>query len=318
MRILNHRLDGIARRQVEAAPPPRVGSSHDEAVEEAIVPVVRRTRFRALFENKVAVVGLAVIVGLVLFAYVGPLIYHTDQTGTFLARANQPPSAHFPLGTGPEGRDLLGSLMAGGRSSIEIGFGVAALATLFGMAWGAISGYVGGVVDAVMMRIVDALMSIPILFFIVLLAAIIHPTLLVIFLILSAGSWMAAARLVRGEVLSLRERQYISASWLFGGKSLHILIRHIMPNVLGVVLVAGTFAVADAILAFAGMTFLGFGLPPPATSWGELLTVGVGNVFDGYWWQLWPPAIALVLVVLAVNVAGDGLRDVVEQRFVRR
>ncbi len=281
-------------------------------------PSTSRDRLRAFLQNKVTLVGLIFIVALTLFSFIGPLIYHTNQVATNLVQGNLPPSAHFPLGTDPEGRDELGRLMLGGQSSLEVGFGVALAATLFGLAWGAIAGYAGGIIDTVMMRVVDALLSIPLLFFIVLLASIIRPNLFVIFLVIAAGSWTGTARLVRGEVLALRERDYVAASRLFGAKGHRVLIRHLVPNVLGVVVVAGTFTVADAILAFAAIAFLGLGLPPPATSWGDLLTIGVDNVFNGYWWQLWPPAIALVAVELAVNVAGDGLRDVMEQRLVRR
>lgn len=281
-------------------------------------PSTGRDRLRALLQNKVTVAGLIVIAALILFSFIGPLIYHTNQVATNLVRENLPPSARNPLGTDPEGRDELGRLMLGGQSSLEVGFGVAFAATLFGLAWGAMAGYAGGIIDTLMMRVVDALLAIPLLFFIVLLASIIRPNLFVIFLVIAAGSWTGTARLVRGEVLALRERDYVAASRLFGAKGHRVLARHLVPNVLGVVVVAGTFTVADAILAFAAIAFLGLGLPPPATSWGDLLTIGVDNVFNGYWWQLWPPAIALVAVELAVNVAGDGLRDVMEQRLVRR
>ena len=277
-----------------------------------------RRRVAMLLENKMTVAGLIVIAGLILFSFIGPLLYHTNQTGTFLLRENLAPSGRFPLGTDPEGRDELGRLMLGGQSSLEVGFGVAVVATIFGMMWGAIAGFAGGILDSLMMRIVDALLAIPLLFFIVLLASIIRPNLVLIFLVIAAGSWMEMARLVRGEVLALRERDYVAASRVFGARSHRIIIRHLIPNVLGVVVVAGTFIVADSILAFAALAFLGLGVPPPATSWGDLLTIGVDNVFNGFWWQLWPAAVALVLVEIAVNIVGDGVRDVVEQRLIRR
>jgi ABC-type dipeptide/oligopeptide/nickel transport system permease subunit len=278
----------------------------------------RRHPLMMLLDNKISFAGIVVIVILALFSFLGPVFYHTNQTSTNLLLQNLRPSSQFPLGTDPEGRNELGRLMLGGQSSLEVGFGVAFLSTLFGLAWGAVAGYVGGILDTVMMRIVDAFLAIPLLFFIVFLASVIQPNLFVILLVISLGSWMGTARLVRGEVLSLREREYVAASVLFGASSRRILVRHLVPNVLGVVVVAGTFCVADSILAFSAMAFLGLGLPPPATSWGDLLTVGINNVFNGYWWQLWPPAVALVLVELAVNVVGDGLRDVTEQRLVRR
>jgi ABC-type dipeptide/oligopeptide/nickel transport system permease subunit len=278
----------------------------------------RQHPLRILLSNKVSLVGIIVIVVLALFSFLGPFFYHTNQTATRLLLQNLAPSGQFPLGTDPEGRNELGRLMLGGQSSLEVGFGVAFISTVFGLAWGAVAGYVGGILDTVMMRIVDAFLAIPLLFFIVFLASVIQPNLFVILLVISLGSWMGTARLVRGEVLSLREREYVAASVLFGASSRRILVRHLVPNVLGVVVVAGTFCVADSILAFSAMAFLGLGLPPPSTSWGDLLTVGINNVFNGFWWQLWPPAVALVLVELAVNVVGDGLRDVTEQRLVRR
>lgn len=269
-------------------------------------------------QNKLAVVGLVILIGLTLFCFVGPMLYRTDQTATNLLLANRPPSAAHLLGTSPEGRDELGRLMVGGQSTLEVGFAVAVLATAFGLAWGAIAGYVGGMTDAFMMRIVDAVLAIPFLFFVVLLASLVPPTLVIIILAITATSWLSTARLVRGEVLSLRTRDYVAASRSFGGRHGHIVTRHLAPNVLGVVAVNATLKMADAILIFASVAFLGLGVPPPGTSWGEMLTTGINNVFNGYWWQLWPPAVAIVLVVLAVNVVGDGLHDLVERRLERR
>lgn len=269
-------------------------------------------------QNRLAVAGLVIIAGLILFSFAGPLLYRTNQTSTNLILQNQPPSAAHLLGTSPEGRDEIGQLMVGGQITLEVGFAVAILATAFGMAWGAIAGYLGGGVDAVMMRVVDAVLAIPFLFFIVLLASITTPNLLIIVLAISAASWLSTARLVRGEVLSLRTRDYVEASKVFGARHSYVLVRHLAPNVVGVVAVNATLKMADAILAYAGMAFLGLSVPPPATSWGDLLTTGINHVFDGYWWQLWPPAVAIVLIVLAVNVVGDGLHDLVERRLERR
>ena len=271
----------------------------------------------AAWQNRLAVAGLVVIVLLTLFSFVGPILYRTNQVSANLALANEAPSAAHLLGTSPEGRDEIGRLMAGGQSTLEVGFAVALLATAFGMIWGAVAGYIGGVVDAVMMRIVDAVLAIPFLFFIVLLASIMTPNLFVIILSITAVSWLSTARLVRGEVLSLRTREYVSASKTFGARHWYVILRHLTPNVLGVVVVNATLKMADAILAYAGVAFLGLSIPPPATSWGDLLTTGYNQIFNGYWWQLWPPAVAIVLIVLAVNVVGDGLHDLVERRLER-
>lgn len=269
-------------------------------------------------QNRLAVAGLVIIIGLVLFCYVGPLIYRTNQTSTNLLLQNQPPSPAHLLGTSPEGRDEIGQLMVGGQITLEVAFAAAILATAFGMAWGAIAGYVGGVIDAAMMRVVDAVLAIPFLFFIVLLASIMTPNLFVIVLAIAAASWVSTARLVRGEVLTLRTRDYVAASKVFGARHSYVIARHLAPNVLGVVAVNATLKMADAIYIYTAMAFLGLSLPPPATSWGDLLTTGIDHLFDGYWWQLWPPTVAIVLIVLAVNVVGDGLHDLVERRLERR
>jgi ABC-type dipeptide/oligopeptide/nickel transport system permease subunit len=268
--------------------------------------------------NKLATAGLITVIFLTLFCYVGPLLYHTNETGTNLLMANLPPSAVHPLGTTPEGRDELGQLMVGGQSTLEVGFAVAILGTAFGMIWGAVAGYIGGLIDAALMRIVDALLAIPFLFFIVLLASITTPTLIIIILAITAASWESTARLVRGEVLSLRTHDYVEASRQLGARHPHVVFRHLVPNVTGTVLVTATLGMADAILIYAAVAFLGLSVPPPATSWGDLLTTGINNLFDGYWWQLWPPAFAIVLIVLAVNVLGDGIHDIAEHRLERR
>ena len=269
-------------------------------------------------ENRLALGGLIVLVFLILFSFLGPALYHTNQTATSLINENLSPSGSHLLGTTPAGRDELGRLMVGGQSTLEVGLGVGVLATAFGLVYGSAAGFAGGVVDAVMMRIVDALLSIPYLFFVVLLAAIVQVDLLVLILVLSAVSWLSTARLVRGETLSLRTRDFVTASEGFGSRARHVIARHITPNLLGVVVVNGTLKVADAVLAFAAVAYLGLGPAPPATNWGELISAGINNLFDGYWWQLWPAGVLIVAVVLAVNVIGDGLSDVVEVRLQRR
>ncbi|MHB8190589.1 MAG: ABC transporter permease [Ferrimicrobium sp.] len=277
-----------------------------------------RMAIGTFFSNKLAVASLVAIFVVVLFCFLGPALYHTNQVSANLILENQPPSPHHILGTSPTGKDELGRVMLGGQSTLELGFAVGILSTGFGLIWGTVSGFIGGFVDSIMMRIVDALLSIPFLFFVILLASIIRPTLGVIILVISAVSWLSTARLVRGETLTVRTLDYVSASRGFGATNTHLIARHITPNVLGVVVVNGTLKVADAILTFAALGYLGLGVPPPATNWGEILAGGVNNFFDGYWWQLWPAAVLIVITVLAVNVLGDALRDVVEQRLAER
>lgn len=299
---------------VPAAPPTGV----EDAGEVAEPTSALRLAARTFAENRLALASLVVLVFLVLFCFVGPLIYHTDQVSANLLAANEPPSAAHLLGTSPEGRDELGRLMVGGQSTLEVGFAVAALATAFGVLYGALAGYVGGIVDAVLMRIVDAMLSIPFLFFVVLLAALVQANLLVIILVLTSVSWVSTARLVRGETLSLRTREYVVAAEGFGARRRRVIGRHVVPNLLGVVVVNATLKVADNILAFASISYLGLGPPPPATNWGTILSTGINNLFDGYWWELWPAAVLIVVTVLAVNVIGDALADVTEIRLQKR
>jgi oligopeptide transport system permease protein len=300
--------------------PPGTGVAPEPPVAQAGDLPARRLGgvLSTAWQNKLAMAGLATAIGLTLFSFAGPLLYHANETTTNLMLANLPPSAGHPLGTTPEGRDELGQLMVGGQSTLEVGFAVAILGTAFGMIWGAISGYIGGIVDALLMRIVDALLAIPFLFFVVLLASITTPTLTIIVLAITAASWQSTARLVRGEVLSLRTRDYVDASRHMGARHLHVVFRHLLPNVTGTVVVTATLSMADAILIYAAVAFLGLSVPPPATSWGDLLTTGINNLFNGYWWQLWPPACAIVLIVLAVNLLGDGMHDMVEHRLDHR
>ncbi len=283
----------------------------------AVVRLLRST-VSAANQHKLTAASAIVLIGICLFCFVGPLIYQTNQTSVNLLLANQPPSLHHLLGTSPEGLDELGRLMVGGQSTLEVGFAVGLLASAFGLVWGLLAGFTGGWVDSVMMRVVDALLSIPFLFLVVVLASFIQATLLLIILVLSAASWLSMARLVRGETLSLRTREYVQAARGLGASPSRLMFRHIAPNVLGTVMVNATLKVADAVLAFAAISYLGLGLPPPATNWGLLVAGGVNNLFDGFWWQLWPAGVLIVVTVGTVNMLGDALRDLVEKRLRQR
>ncbi|MGH3856749.1 MAG: ABC transporter permease [Pseudonocardiaceae bacterium] len=270
---------------------------------------------RAFTANRLAVLGVGLIVVIVVFCFLGPLLYHTDQVYTNLTAANLPPSRAHPLGTDYLGYDELGRLMVGGQSSIEVGLAAAVMASAIGVIWGALAGYFGGVVDAVMMRIVDIVLSIPGLFILLFVATIIPPTLGTTIAIIALFAWLIPARLVRGEVLSLRSREYVQAVRVMGGRGGRIMLRHLIPNAIGVIVVQATFQVADAILIFAVLSYLGFGLSAPAASWGEMLSSGTAYLYDGYWWQTYPPGVAILLIVLAFNFVGDALRDALDVRL---
>jgi ABC-type dipeptide/oligopeptide/nickel transport system permease subunit len=277
-----------------------------------------RLAMREFFDNRLAVVGLGVIVFFVLFCFVGPLLYHTNQTVTNLLNANQAPSGAHPLGTDAYGFDELGRIMKGGQAALEVGFLASTMATVIGTLYGAIAGLAGGIVDAILMRILDALLSIPFLFIVLVVATKVSGTVLEMSLLLGFFSWLVPARLVRGEVLTLRTRDFVAAARTMGASQRRIVFRHLIPNALSVVIVNITFQIADAILALAYLGFLGFGLTPPATSWGDMLGNASQNITSGYWWLVYPVGGCLVLVVLAANVIGDALRDALDVRLRRR
>jgi peptide/nickel transport system permease protein len=269
-------------------------------------------------ENKVALAGMIILVLLVLFCFVGPHIYITDQLTLNPAINNYGPSGSHLLGTDGEGFDVLGRLMVAGQSSIEIGLAAGLCAAIFGTLYGAVSAVAGGFVDAVMMRFVDALYSLPALFLLILLAAIFSPNLPLMILVLAFISWLGPARLVRGEALSLRTREYVQAVKVAGGTQGRIVWRHIVPNAIGTIMVNTSFLIADSILALAALSYLGLGLPDTIPTWGGMLSNGTEVIYDGYWWQLYPAGIAIVLTVVAFNFLGDGLRDTLDSRLQRR
>lgn len=286
-----------------------IGDSRGPAARPTVVLV------RTLYENKIALAGVAIVLLVSAFCFIGPLLYHTNQTSPNPAILNEAPSARHLLGTDYVGFDVLGRLMVAGQSSIEIGLAVAVISTSFGVIWGAISGFWGGVTDAILMRVVDIVLAIPALFIFIYLASVFRPTVILLIIVVSALSWVGPARLIRGETLSLRVREYVDAVRVMGGSSGRVIIRHIVPNTISTIVVNATFQVADAILILATLSFLGFGLPPPAATWGGMLTNGMNYLYDGYWWQIYPAGLIIVITVIAFNLIGDGLRDALEVRL---
>jgi peptide/nickel transport system permease protein len=273
-------------------------------------------------ENRLAVLGAGIIGAMVLFCFLGPVLYHTNQSSTQTAllysTQNAPPSWGHLLGTDQSGFDVFGRIMYGGQISLEVGFAAAAIATIVGVLFGAISGFFGGWIDALMMRLVDVLLSVPLLFLVIVLAVIFHPSLTILILVIGLTAWLVPARLVRGETLTLRVREYVLAVRVMGGSNARIVLRHIIPNTIGTIIVNATFQVADAILLLAALGFIGLGVPAPLTDWGSMLADGVNAALDGYWWQIYPAGIVIVLVVVAFNFVGDALRDAFEVRLQRR
>lgn len=301
---------------VAAAPPPVAAPSG--ALPSDKPRSALRRGLEVFAENKLAVAGVAIFVLMALFCFIGPLIYHTDQLHVNLANANLSPSASHPLGTDPNGYDVLGRLMVAGQISMEVGIAAALLASVVGLLWGATAGYAGGVLDAAMMRIVDALLAIPTLFLALVVVAIVVPSELILIIVIAFTSWLSTARLVRGEALSLRVREYVQAMRMMGGSGRRAVLRHIAPNAIGTIMVNATFNIADAIALVVALSYLGLGIRPPQQDWGGMLSNGVQYVYDGYWWLIVPAGIAVILVITAVIWIGEGLRDAVEVRLQRR
>ncbi|HLQ53381.1 MAG TPA: ABC transporter permease [Streptosporangiaceae bacterium] len=277
-----------------------------------------RLAFREFAKNRLAVIGLAILAFYVLFCFGGPLFYHANLLNTDLTAVNLPPGPGHPLGTDPLGFDVLGQLMKGGQASLEVGFFAAAIGIGIGALWGAISGLLGGIADSVMMRVVDVFLSVPFLFVVLIVAVRYGASVLSLSLIIGGFTWLVPARLVRGEVLTLRVRDFVSAARAAGSGRWRLINRHLIPNALSVIIVNVTFNVADAILAVATLGFLGFGLHYPIVDWGDMLSGGIAYLQAGYWWLIYPVGASIILVVMACNLIGDALRDSLDVRLRRR
>jgi ABC-type dipeptide/oligopeptide/nickel transport system permease subunit len=304
-------VGGVANLRAPPSTPPEGG-------EVQVIASGWRLALREFLANRLAVVGLVVIVFFVLFCFVGPLIYHTNQSLTNPLITDLPPGAGHPLGTDDNGFDELGRIMLGGQTALEIGFFASFIATVIGTLWGAISGLAGGLIDGFLMRIVDILLSIPYLLIVLVLATKYSATVLDESMIIGLFAWLVPARLVRGEVLTLRERDFVNAARVMGSTRSRLVLRHLIPNALSVVIVNVTFQIADSILILAYLGFLGFGLQYPAASWGDMLGNAQQYVSSGYWWLVYPVGGCLVVVVLACNLVGDALRDALDVRLRRR
>jgi peptide/nickel transport system permease protein len=277
-----------------------------------------RLVLRGFADNKLALVGAGLVAAITIFCFLGPIFYHTNQVQTRLTYVNLRPGAGSPLGTDSNGYDILGRLMAGGQVSLEISFAVAIIAVVIGVIFGAMSGFFGKAVDTVLMRIVDVGLSIPVVFLFIFLSRIFRPTKLLLILVLAGLAWLGPARLLRGETLTLRTREYVQAVRTMGGRPRRVILRHIVPNTVGTIVVIASFLMADAIITLALLEYLGFSLPPPTPTWGSMLSNGITFLSNGYWWEVYPALIMIVVTVISFNLIGDALRDALDVRLQRR
>lgn len=273
--------------------------------------------WRRFTRNRIALLGLAIVIVLVLAAIFAPLLTHYDpnDVDTSIIGSPQPPSFVHLFGTDDYGRDYFARMLFGARISLEVGFSAMIVAITFGTLYGAVSGYFGGVVDAVLMRFVDMMLSFPTFFLILAVEALTNNfSIIVIMLVIGLLSWMSVARLVRGQILSLRERDYISAAKAVGAPDGRIMWRHLLPNALAPVIVAATLAIGNNILTESALSYLGLGVQPPTASWGNSLQKALDPDVLGAPWLTLIPGLLIVLTVMAFNLVGEGLRDALDPR----
>ena len=266
-----------------------------------------------LSKNYLALAGLGILILLCVVSLLTPWIapYSYEQQNLDLG-ATAPSLQHW-LGTDIFGRDMLTRIMYGGRVSLMVGFIATAVALVIGILWGAIAGFYGGRLDAVMMRIVDILYALPFMIFIVLLMVVFGRNILLLFLAIGAVEWLTMARIVRVQVMSLRNQEFVEAAYSLGLSQWTIIRRHIIPNTLGPVIVYTTLTIPSVMLLEAFLSFLGLGIQPPESSWGLLINYGV-ETMEEYPWLLIFPGVALSLTLFALNFLGDGLRDALDPR----
>jgi len=272
-----------------------------------------RTLLPRLMRDRLAFTGLALVTFFVIVALMAPVIAPHDPTATDAAQRLAGPSLQHPLGTDNLGRDYLGRLLYGSRWSVGTVALATALIMIVGVAVGAVAGYYGGAVDSVLMRVVDVLLAFPSLLLALAIAGTLGPGVVSVMIGLASVWWVSYARLVRGMVLALRERQFIEAARCLGARDGHIVLRHLLPNILPPVVILATLEMGEVSLAIAGLNFLGLGVQPPDPEWGAMLNDGRSFLFTAPELMIYP-GVAISLLVVGFNLLGDGLRDALDPR----
>jgi peptide/nickel transport system permease protein len=268
----------------------------------------------ALQANRLALTGLAIVAALLLIALLAPVISPHDPNAIDVEAILLPPGPGHLFGTDELGRDVLSRMIHGSRISLQVGLVSAGLSTLIGVLLGALAGYYGRWVEATIMRFVDMMLCFPTFFLILAVIALLEPSIINIMVVIGLTSWMGVARLVRAELLSLKEREYVLAARSLGASDARIIFRHLLPNAMAPVLVAATLGVAGAILTESGLSFLGLGVQPPDASWGNILNQGKANIEIAWWLSLYP-GLAILVTVLGYNLLGEGIRDALDPRL---
>ncbi|WP_462409642.1 ABC transporter permease [Neobacillus sp. Marseille-QA0830] len=270
-----------------------------------------------LLKNKLAMAGLIFLILLAIFAILGPIISpHTVEKQTLLDQ-NQPPSSKYWFGTDNLGRDVFTRTAYGARISLFVGLMAALIDFIIGVTFGGIAGYKGGRVDNIMMRFVEILYGLPYLLVVILVMVVIGPGLTTIILALSITGWVGMARIVRGQVLQIKNYEFVLASKTFGTKTARIIRKNLLPNTMGPIIVQMTLTIPSAIFAEAFLSFIGLGIQAPHASWGVMANDGLSVILSGYWWRLFFPTLFISLTMFAFNVLGDGLQDALDPKLRR-
>ncbi|ETD70016.1 diguanylate cyclase [Pelistega indica] len=268
-----------------------------------------------LRKNKLAMLGLFMLTILILMAIFAPMLSTHSVTTQSLSAQNQPPSAEYWFGTDDLGRDVFVRTWYGARISLFVGFMAALIDFFIGVIYGGYSGLMGGRTDAIMMRIVEVLYGLPYLLIVILLMVVLGPSLLTIIVALSITGWISMARIVRGQILQLKNYEYVTAARLFGASPWRLIRKHLLPNTMGPIIVQMTLTIPSAIFAEAFLSFLGLGIQAPFASWGVMTNDALGVILSGEWWQLFFPALCISLTMFAFNVLGDGLQDALDPKL---
>ena len=275
----------------------------------------RRLRVRRFLRNRPAVVGGLVLGLLVLVAIFADPIGRVNPVGIDLAAARSGPSTTHLLGVDQVGRDVFSRLVHASRVSLSVGVGAVAIYTAMGVVLGSISGFYGGWVDSVILRVADVVLAFPAILIVLVAVSLTGPGLGQLIILLGLVGWPHIARLVRGQLLSLRELDFVTAARALGASNSRLIVRHVLPNTVGVIVVAATFGVASTILTEAALSFLGMGVQPPTPSWGNMLSDAQSlSVLNSLPWLWAPPGLAIFVTILAINFLGDGLRDALDPR----
>ncbi|MEH7358631.1 ABC transporter permease [Priestia megaterium] len=273
--------------------------------------------WRRLVKNKLAMLGLFFLVILVVMAIFGPMFSPYSVTKASFTEQNLPPSASHWFGTDDLGRDMYTRTWYGARISLFVGLMAALIDFIIGVIYGGFSGYKGGKTDNFMMRVIEILYGLPYLLVVILLMVVMGPGLSTIIVALSVTGWIGMARIVRGQVLQIKNYEYVLASKTFGTKTSRIIKRNLLPNTMGPIIVQMTLTVPTAIFAEAFLSFLGLGVQAPYASWGVMANDGLSTILSGYWWRLFFPAFFISLTMFAFNVLGDGLQDALDPKLRR-